>query len=57
MTSDQNLFLKWISGSLGSVKSTFVNEIVDRLGIKKIAFLLSDAYYLHSTELSFEERT
>jgi uridine kinase len=45
-----------IAGGSGSGKTTVANEILDRVGTSRIAFLPHDAYYKDISHLSFNQR-
>ncbi len=45
-----------IAGGSGSGKTTVANEILDRVGASRIAFLPHDAYYKDISHLSFNQR-
>ena len=46
-----------VAGGTGAGKSTFVKEILKKLGTEKVSVIQHDSYYKNRPELSFEERT
>ena len=46
-----------VAGGTGAGKSTFVKEILKKLGSEKVSVIQHDSYYKNRPELSFEERT
>jgi uridine kinase len=45
-----------VAGGTGSGKTTLVQTLIERIGVKRVAFLPHDAYYRDLSHLSLQER-
>ena len=55
-TSESHPYVIGIAGGTGSGKTTFANELVNRLLTRQIVYLSHDSYYRDQSDMPFEER-